>query len=269
MPPEALRLDRVEGNAGFDGKAQPLLASGTNLFALGVPDAQPEVLLWGDSHAGVLLNAVDSICRELGVSGRAVTRGRTPPIFGWSGERETTAEHQQAVATGHAVEEMLRTGTYRVVVLAFRWSYYQRRDPPLDPSRVPQGGFGEALIATVSRLREAGVRVILLEEVPIFRSHVARSAALAEWIGTPWPDLTVSDVEAFRGPYAPILQRLRASDSGLVVLDPLAFFTKDGRIEFVDEQGILLWRDQHHLTHQATERLLPMLREEISQALAD
>jgi len=267
IPGEALRFDRVEGNAGFPGKKEQLLASGTDIYEIGVPDKVPQVLLWGDSHAGVLLSAMDEVCRQLGVAGSAVIRGGTPPIFGWSGQPETTGEHARAMATGRVVEEMLKTGSYRVVVLAFRWSYYLRRDPPLDPSRVPLAGFGEALNETIGLLQKAGVKVILLEEVPIFPSHVARSAALAHRIGVPEPSLNAAEGEAFRQPYEPILQRLKFANPKMELVDPAPLFIRDQKIEFMDVQGFLLWRDEHHLTQRGAERLIVPMREKLLRAL--
>jgi len=267
VPTEVLRLDNVEGNRPYEGKPQELLAGGTEVYALGLPDRPPEVLLWGDSHAGVLLSVMDGVCRDAGVSGQAVIRGRTPPLLGWSGERETTDEHKNALATGRVVEGMLQTGSVRVVILALRWSYYVRRVPPLDPSRVPLAGFEEALLETVTKLQKFGVKVVLLEEVPIFPGHVPRRAALARWIGVPELSLLATEVEVFRKPYGPVLARLQAMDPEVVILDPLPLFVTNGRIESRDESGLLLWRDQHHLTESAAKRLAPVLSGTLGRTL--
>jgi peptidoglycan/LPS O-acetylase OafA/YrhL len=268
LPADVLRLDRVEGNNPYQGKLRESLAGGTEVYEIGVADTPPEVLLWGDSHAGVLLSVMDEVCRDADVSGRAVIRGRTPPMFGWSGERETTAEHMHALSAGRIVEEMLQIGSIRVAFLAFRWSYYVRRVPPLDPSRVPLPGFEEALLETITKLQKLGVQVVLLEEVPIFPGHVPRRTALASWIGVPELSLLAAEAEKFRKPYGPVMARLRSLEEPVALVDPVPLLTKNGRIDFRDEQGLYLWRDQHHLTRHATQRLAPALREALLRSLS-
>lgn len=268
LPADVLRLDSVEGNNPYPGKPRESLEGGTEVYDIGAPDSPPKVLLWGDSHAGVLLNVMNDVCRDAGVSGRAVIRGRTPPMFNWSGERETTAEHSYALSTGRLVEEMLQEGSIRVVFVAFRWSYYVRREPPLDPSHVPLPGFEEALLETITKLQKLGVKVVLLEEVPIFPGHVPRRTALARWIGVPELSLLAAEAEEFRKPYGPVITRLRSLEEPVALVDPVPLFTKNGRIDFRDEQGLYLWRDQHHLTRHATQCLAPALRDALLSSLS-
>jgi peptidoglycan/LPS O-acetylase OafA/YrhL len=268
VPPEALRLDGVEGDRPFEAKPERMLVGGTKVYRFGDAGEQPKVLLWGDSHAGVLLSVIDEICREAGVSGRGVIRGRTPPLFDWSGERETTLEHEYSMAAGRFVQQLLQTEKVRIVFLAFRWSYYTRRDPPLDPSRVPQVGFDDALLETISKVQGFGAKVVLLKEVPVFPAHVPRAMALARWIGTSTPSLTIAAVEAFQKPYDPSFQRLQDRHPDVTIVDPVSSFAQNRGIDYIDADGVLLWRDQHHLTHRATMRLAPELREALVRALA-
>lgn len=267
LPRDVLHVYKVHGNEPYERQPRESLPGGTKIYDLGLPAKQPEVLLWGDSHADVLLSMVDEACRREGVSGRAVVRGGTPPVFGWSGEREATAEHAHAMVATEAVEGMLRGNSFKVVILAFRWGYYVRREPPLDASRVPAHGFAEALEVTIAKLRDFGPRIVLMEEVPVFRSHVPRVAALATWIGIAGPSLRTAELNAYRMPYAPILDSIGKSYPEVVLLDPAPTFITGERIDFQDEQGVLLWRDQHHLTRRGAERLLAAVREHISRAM--
>jgi hypothetical protein len=132
---------------------------------------------------------------------------------------------------------------------------------------VPLAGFEEALLETVTKLQKFGVKVVLLEEVPIFPGHVPRRAALARWIGVPELSLLATEVEVFRKPYGPVLARLQAMDPEVVILDPLPLFVTNGRIESRDESGLLLWRDQHHLTESAAKRLAPVLSGTLGRTL--
>jgi hypothetical protein len=45
-------------------------------------DGEVRVILWGDSHAGHALPAMDAMCRQAGIMGVAVIHGSTPPLLG-------------------------------------------------------------------------------------------------------------------------------------------------------------------------------------------
>jgi hypothetical protein len=133
---------------------------------------------------------------------------------------------------------------------------------------VPQVGFDDALLETISKVQGFGAKVVLLKEVPVFPAHVPRAMALARWIGTSTPSLTIAAVEAFQKPYDPSFQRLQDRHPDVTIVDPVSSFAQNRGIDYIDADGVLLWRDQHHLTHRATMRLAPELREALVRALA-
>ncbi len=265
IPPEALRFDRVEGNESFTGRAMHR----EGFTQLGVEGRPKRILVWGDSHASVLLGAMDVICQEKDIAGVAAVRGGTPPVFGWSGCRTTTGEHVERVNFGNDVRALIKTvfatGELKHVFLIFRWSYYIPREPPLQPSNPPEDGFADALIATVGEFQRLGLRVSILQEVPIFPTHVARSVALHYWRGRLLPHLTSSQYGAYGISYRQIINRLRTETPEVELIDPLPYLlSEQGSVEYVDSDGTLLYRDQHHLTKRGSMRLLPAFRKVIS-----
>ncbi|MEI8285517.1 MAG: acyltransferase family protein [bacterium] len=269
IPKTTVKLVLLEGRA--KGRVNnELAARTTQVRRLGGAEAPCQFLVWGDSHTVMLLGSLDALCNELEIAGVAVTRGGTPPTFAWRGEPETTSAHLDSLLGGETVRNLVKTGRktgeLKTVFLVFRWSYYVRRNPPLDVSRVPVGGFADALIETVKEFRNNGLNVIVMNEVPIFRSDVGRSVALHEWIGTPLPSLSRTDHEKFIEPYTEIINRIKREVPDVQFMDPSPFlFSKDDNVEFMDSDGFLLYRDSNHLTLRAVKRLEPAFRDALSK----
>jgi peptidoglycan/LPS O-acetylase OafA/YrhL len=267
IPESALKYDRVQGNQRFSTKDKQDLPSGLRVQKLGVEGAPARTLLWGDSHAEVLLGALDSVCKELGVGAIAATKGGAPPVFGWSGERKTTSEHKRSVLAGEEICSLLNENKcIENVVLVLRWSYYIPRNPPLRIARLPIDGFSDALLVTIKELQKKGLKVSIMREVPVFQSHVARAMALHEWLGTPLPSLSKSDYEKFQKPYDDLISRMQLEAPGVTLLDPSPYLLNDYKyFEYLDPDGTLLYRDEHHLTTRGATRLKTPLEIAISQ----
>lgn len=264
IPEPAMAYDRVEGNSDFVSHSKSELPGGGQILSIGDPDKNPEVLVWGDSHAGVMLHALDSACKQLGISGIAITRGGTPPTFSWSGQVAGSSEYKNSLEVGQEVKNLLESQNIKTVFLIFRWSYYVRRDPPLHISRKPIEGFEEAFIKTVEALVQKGIRVVVFEEVPIFQNHIARAMALNTWIGTPKPSMTIEEHSKFRQPYLGILVHIRKNFPNVKIFDPSPSLYKDDRISYLSSDGVLLYRDEHHWTKVATSKIINQIKELLS-----
>jgi peptidoglycan/LPS O-acetylase OafA/YrhL len=265
IPEEAIAYDRVEGNADFVSHSKRELPGGGQILAFGDSDKKPEVLVWGDSHAQVMLHVLDSACRELGLSGIAAFRGGTPPTFSWSGESNGSSEHRNSLELGEEVGNLIDNQDIKTVFLIFRWSYHVRRNPSLHISRKPIEGFEEAFIKTIETLTQKGIRVVVFEEVPIFQNHIARAMALNAWIGTPKPSLSVEAHRKFRQPYASVLDHIILKFPNVVIFDPGSCIYLDDHICYLSPDGILLYRDEHHWTKGAafkiSNRILELLKQ--------
>ena len=265
IPEAAMVYDRVEGNADFVSDSKRELPGGGKVLKFGDSNKKPEVLVWGDSHAEVMLHALDSACKDLGLSGIAVFRGGTPPTFSWSGYPNGSYEHRNSLMLGDEVEKLIDNLNIKTVFLIFRWSYHVRRNPHLHISRKPVEGFDEAFINTIEILTQKGLRVVVFEEVPIFENHIARAMALNAWIGTPKPSLSVVAHIKFREPYANVLKHIRQNFPNVVIFDPGFCIYQDEHISYLSPDGVLLYRDEHHWTKRAalksSNRILEMLQQ--------
>jgi hypothetical protein len=164
------------------------------------------------------------------------------------------------------VRELSESGELEHVVLAFRWSYYidtpyRSADDPL-----PKPGFPDALIATIQTLQELGLKVSVLLEVPIFSQHVPKAVALHHWRGWPLPSLSKQQHEQRQQPYEPLIHRLHTEIPHVNLMDAAPYLISDkDEVEFLDNKGVLFYRDEHHLTKAGSARLKPLFEDLLSQ----
>lgn len=269
LPAEVAGFDAVEGDEVFSehtAKDSPLRGF-KNLGAEGNPC---RVMLWGDSHAVVLLHLVDAIARENHFSAQAATGGRNPPVIGWSGADPASAAHTRKVRFNQDVMsrigELAASGDLQQVILVFRWSYYldtpyREADEPL-----PVAGFPDALIETIQSLENMNLKVSVLLEVPIFKQHVPKAVALHHWRGWPLPKLNKREHTERAQSYQSLIQRLKTETPSVTMIDASPYlFSESGEVGYLNDKGVLLYRDEHHLTKAGSARLRPLFEDLLSR----
>jgi len=138
---------------------------------------------------------------------------------------------------------------------------YRNPDDPL-----PAAGFPDALIATVQRLQELGLKVSVLLEVPIFDQHVPKAVALHHWRGWPLPRLSKQQHQERAQSYQLLIERLRTETPQVNLMDASPYLSSEkDEVEFLDNKGVLLYRDEHHLTKAGSARLKPLFEDLLSQ----
>jgi hypothetical protein len=105
-------------------KVLPDEPSGTRCPHLGVPDAtadKVDFVLWGDSHAMVMLSLFDDMAKAKGLSGQAFTSAGIPPLLGtWCTHMQKPATQLQwnrrvvDWITGHKVRNIFIVGRWEV-----------------------------------------------------------------------------------------------------------------------------------------------------------
>jgi peptidoglycan/LPS O-acetylase OafA/YrhL len=119
---------------------------------------EPDILLWGDSQAAQYVGLLGALAEHLGVQFRNASFSACPPLFGgdWSyPPYRAGCDRFRAL-----VESALEGRTFATVIMGGEWVAYDR-DPDFRP----------ALQRTVRSISSAGVRVVLLAEVPIFPDY--------------------------------------------------------------------------------------------------
>lgn len=233
--------------------------------AIGVPEATPHFLLFGDSHAQAIARQVAILARQAGIAGQTLTSAGCPPVRGLN---EQQARTFAKCATEFAVlDQYLADPAIRTVVIASRWAIYMTGRPmPNEKNRhrlFAEAGENaaafEALVTdTVRKIRESGKHVVLLGPIPELGFNLPAQITKALMRGRP-ADFTLPR-EAFderQKDVLPFLARLDAID-GVDVLYPHEILCDAVRCRtMLDDKA--LYVDDDHLSPAGAALLSPML----------
>ena len=169
---------RVDAIAGRHNDLAPLAKSCVDIRPQSIverchlgPPGAPEYLLWGDSHAAAISEAV---AIALGRPGLVWSRSSCPPAIGWISD-DAIPEPCPA-GDQRALELALQNPRIGIVILSAGWSssdYWGR------------AGFWRSVQAVVDRLDAAGKRVIIVAGVPDPGVDVPWASAIRERFGRP------------------------------------------------------------------------------------
>lgn len=224
------------------------------LVELGIGDPEQPVglLLWGDSHAAALIPVFDALCKERRIRARAAVHYLTPPVLEPAAEGRADQGETPAAAFNSAVMDFVRVRKIQDVVLAAHWNRYLAA---ADGSAKLESD----LQNTIQRLRETGVRIWIVMQVPEQRFDVPRALAGtlrlgrdADRIGVPL-QMQESRAAAQRRLFA----RLR--QPGVEVLDATPCFVNPFGLCAAVADGQAMYGDKSHLTAQGAMILKPVL----------
>ncbi|MEM9048165.1 MAG: acyltransferase family protein [Pseudomonadota bacterium] len=152
-------------------------AADTLAFAcrIGAPDAAPDFLVWGDSHAGVLVHAVDRAAQKAGRAGWLLHHGGCPPLLD-----VTVARAHRSTAClrfNEGVARFLAAERPALVLLAARWALAEtgvgfglESELPmrlsLDGAEDRASVFREGLRRSLAAIRATDAEAVLIGPVP-------------------------------------------------------------------------------------------------------
>jgi peptidoglycan/LPS O-acetylase OafA/YrhL len=229
-----------------------------NLTRLGKvsPEAeQIDFVVWGDSHAMSLAKAFDAYLDVKGLSGILAARLSNAPVLDayWRGNGQSPAENEKCPDFNAAVFDLVQETGAKHVVMVCNWEMYTD-DKGTQPLR-------KMLPATVKRLREVGVEVTIMQQIPNHHFDVAKYVGLAAITGR---DITPRLAKTVN--YEPLgsldkkAWSLLAAE-GVHFLDPSPYLIGENPNHYAAEKnGRILYYDGGHLTPEAAKTvLLPLL----------
>jgi peptidoglycan/LPS O-acetylase OafA/YrhL len=208
----------------------------------------PWVAVWGDSHAMVMSPAVDEMCKKYGKRGVQATHVGTAPIFNYASSG-VGALGSDSVKFNEAVFAYLVQKHITNVVLISRWSQH-----------IGSTEFQTAFVASVKRLRDAGMHVYLVKDVPAAEFDVPRAAALTVWRGGDLNSLGVpqKDYESMNRATDDLFKRV--AGAGITVLDPSPYFLNTNGLCRIHRNRELLYVDSHHLSFEGAKLVSPIFQ---------
>jgi peptidoglycan/LPS O-acetylase OafA/YrhL len=229
----------------------------------------PSFVLWGDSHAGAILPAVDAVARREHRAGIFAATDSCPPLLG-----VTRPDAWKCKGFNDAVIALALRPAIKDVILDARWGKNAEGtsygDEP--PGRIllyddegrgtdepsTRAVFLRGLDRTVKALHEAKKKVILIGSAPEIGWAVPIVLAQLRARG---------DGRSMDLPLATHLKRQRAVMDdfalmqvtyGAVIVDPTDVLC-DASVCHVALDGVPLYRDEHHLSATAARLLIPAL----------
>ena len=229
-----------------------------NLERIGTVDttSPASILVWGDSHAMAAVPAIDTLLKEEGLVGLAVTHAETAPVLNWYTNTEWGL-NDKAIDFSNSILSYIEAQKIPTVLLVAYWSHYQ---PDHEGSLEC---IGSALLNTVQHLIDIGTHPYVLLDVPVHPFDVPdmliRSTVLNQNLELLYAKPTAENQFDAMDP-----KTIAAIDQiGVTLIDPKPkFLDADAQHYIVQLDGIPLYMDYHHLTPQgANLMLLPLLRE--------
>ena len=243
-------------------------------------DQQPQFLVWGDSHAMVLIPAFAEIAQELNIIGLSATRNGCPPLLG--AYRPAVDPNQECVAFNNAVlDTLVSTTSIKTVVLIARWAIYvegsrykQESGKPLllidHQSEVPGkiesvSAARRSLARTVESLRKLGVSVFIFAGVPEVGWDTPGILAKSAWRDVPI-SIAPSRIEHTQRQKqtSAILDSLTPELA--TVLHPDSLLCQHAFC-LIEMNGNPLYIDEDHLSSTGSKLLSPLVRQAL-QAIA-
>ncbi|QDF98958.1 hypothetical protein CJ010_21675 [Azoarcus sp. DD4] len=245
-----------------------------------------DAMLIGDSHANHYYWGLSSELAAMGVNLLQVAEAGCPLLYGLDVHKSDAPLHCRQIATA-ALDHAVSRPEVHTVFLSARWVAAMtgtqlkglgdeaRQLRPL----LVEGGkeigrdetIARALDGTLARLVAAGKRVVVLESVPELDFNARECIAWTpnRFVSrTPRPDCTVARelIDARARAYRPRLAEVFARHPQVAVLDPLGLMC-DERACYGRRDGVLLYRDDDHLSLDGSHWLARQLRPQLTALL--
>lgn len=237
------------GRFGFDLSVKDAEEGRLVTFGGTNQSSQAQLLVWGDSHAMMILTALDALGQETGVGGVAAVHSATAPLLGYAYQSGFGLREPEALAFGNAVLNYVTEHKIPKVLLAAMWSNYLMDECSVIPDPESAVRVKQALLRTIAELRNAGASVWILEEIPRHHANVPRVVARQCIFGVD-AHKCAADVESHRNrsnPFNAFRAQLVDAGAELIDLSPL-LLDPDGNHYLMVNGEDILFRDNNHLT---------------------
>jgi hypothetical protein len=225
-----------------------------------------DFLVWGDSHAGSLIPAMQLLAEQHGKTGLVYRFTGCPPLVGI--ERIDEQMDMPCRTASMGALALIETFSIHHVLLAARWDMYARGWEPgseevtREPTIEHDGAQGlqalqAALPKTRAALRATGAQPWIFLQVPPQLADVPTALATAEHFGRDRAALRrkAKDIRAW---HAPVVAVLKAEDAARVI-DPMPFFCPDDAAFCeIERDGESLYSDNDHLSITGAKAMAPV-----------
>jgi len=231
--------------------------------------ASPPVdyILWGDSHAGVYARRLGADLGRAGFSGFEVEMSDCPPVLDVHFSKRKNQRECGQLAD--AILDWAQQGKVKILILSSRWAMLasDRRSPSegVLPKKIYANAdgaeltFEKAFDATISKLTQLGVKILIIGPSPEFHFDVPNALVRSLQLGIGMPILERRDFDARQRIVLKAFERMER-EPNVAVFYPHRILCSDAScLSQVD--NIPLYIDDDHLGPQGVARLTPSIVE--------
>ncbi len=232
--------------------------------ALGdLSDLGPDFLVWGDSHAAAMAPAIDAAAAAGGFGGMFAAHASCPPLN--DVPLATKGDTRRCAAFNDSVRDLIREKHIPLVFMLAYWPKYVHQselpnqgdyfDASIPPNLADYSKpVATALDNTLAQLKQEGVKVVLVMDVPEMGHFVPEALAKAKLEGTS-PDIAppLSYIAERQALARSVLEKSAAEYDAMIV-DPLPSFCDNARCH-ASRAGVPLYMDADHITASAAKSL--------------
>jgi peptidoglycan/LPS O-acetylase OafA/YrhL len=243
-------------------------------------DSRPAVVLWGDSHSSMLAPVLRQIANSQGYNFVQMSKSSCLPIIGSA--LSVTNYPNEVRNCIHFNDEVLRLALFdkrvRIVLMTGVWSSpFGRGANPFDCDKGREGGscvsggvayvFSDSLANAIRPLRNAGIKVMLIDDVPIFAfdpllryrtSIIPARHILASVLGEYSNDMGLStpDRSLAAETATELMKNTGLQFPGLELIELKSTFCNEQNYCAYMADGKLLYKDTGHLTNDGAKYAL-------------
>lgn len=239
-------------------RIRPSDASTDNLLSIGIEGEPPKFLLWGDSHAQMLLPAFEGLAKNRKISGEVFYAFATAPVVG-ANFNQRFGLNEGAPQVAQTVVDYVKRHRIPLVILIANWAQYQKANPTL---------LRDSLNATVTQLNQIGARVYVVGDVPLHSETTIKKILKNAIFDTKEP-IDVVDMQKHQNANSVLYEvEHQVPKAGFLDLSVL-FYDAGSRSYKTIENGNLLYKDSNHITANAARVLVePYLESELGKIIA-
>lgn len=245
---------------------QPVVCGEGRSCSFGAPEAPLKVLVWGDSHIGMLLPTLEQAARARGLRGEIIFAGGCPPLVNAQGR--SALDNPKCHDTARKALALVEANPGLRVILVGRWALYaegtrygedeqgqQARALVKGDAAANRAAFAAHFAATTEALKTRRADIRIIGPVPEFPFDVLQRASRALMRGqTPVLAVPRLDFEARQASVFAVLSR-----AGVPVLfshDALC----DAQLCRATQDGVPLYGDSNHLSARGASLIAPVVR---------
>jgi len=213
--------------------------------AYGDTDSDKAILVWGDSHAMSMMAGIDSACKKQGIRCYQITFPGSAPLLQFPTKDQRLKKIYSRYTS--AVFDFAKHNHVQKVIMTAYWSKYAKE---------PE--FEEAVHKTLDTFNDAGIEVVVIEDIATLPQYTPMAMVFAAWQGDDLSGFGVS-LSKYRKDNNQAHQVFSSFKSDATqIVDPSPWFIDENQFWPAHSNGFSLYTDDNHLSPHGARKVEPL-----------